>query len=61
VGVAQKQTGIYSVDSPGGWQIIGWTPLKLFDPGEKPPSLLVMGDRVRFKAITEKESSQWQQ
>lgn len=61
VGIAQKQTGIYSVDSPGGWQIIGWTPLKLFDPGEKPPSLLVMGDRVRFKAITEKESFQWQQ
>ena len=60
VGIAQKQTGIYSVDSPGGWQIIGWTPVVLFDPGAKPPSLLVMGDRVRFKAITAKEGAQWQ-
>jgi inhibitor of KinA len=60
VGVAQKQTGIYSVDSPGGWQIIGWTPVNLFDPGAKPPSLLMMGDRVRFKAITAEEGSQWQ-
>jgi KipI family sensor histidine kinase inhibitor len=61
VGIAQKQTGIYSVDSPGGWQIIGWTPVKLFDPGAKPPSFLMMGDRVRFKAITAQEGSQWQQ
>jgi KipI family sensor histidine kinase inhibitor len=60
VGIAQKQTGIYSVDSPGGWQIIGWTPVELFDPGAKPPSLLVMGDRVRFKAITAREGAQWQ-
>jgi KipI family sensor histidine kinase inhibitor len=59
VGIAQKQTGIYSVDSPGGWQIIGWTPVKLFDPLGQPPSLLMMGDRVRFQAITAKEASQW--
>ena len=52
VGIAQKQTGIYSVDSPGGWQIIGWTPVNLFDPQGQPPSLLMMGDRVRFKAIS---------
>jgi KipI family sensor histidine kinase inhibitor len=61
VGIAQKQTGIYSVDSPGGWQIIGWTPVNLFDPQGQPPSLLVMGDRVRFQAITAEEASQWQQ
>ncbi len=48
VGIAQKQSGIYSVDSPGGWQIIGWTPVHLFDPERTPPSLLVMGDRVKF-------------
>ena len=59
VGIAQKQTGIYSVDSPGGWQIIGWTPVKLFDPDGKPPSHLVMGDRVQFFAITEQEAAQW--
>lgn len=61
VGIAQKQTGIYSVDSPGGWQIIGWTPVNLFDPEKKPPSLLMMGDRVRFKAITAREGSQWRE
>jgi KipI family sensor histidine kinase inhibitor len=59
VGIAQKQTGIYPVDSPGGWQIIGWTPIKLFDPDEQPPSHLVMGDRVRFQAVTAQEADQW--
>jgi inhibitor of KinA len=60
VGIAQKQTGIYPVDSPGGWQIVGWTPAKLFDPNGQPPSHLVMGDRVQFYAITAKEAAQWQ-
>jgi KipI family sensor histidine kinase inhibitor len=48
VGIAGAQTGIYSVDSPGGWQLIGWTPLKLFDPARQPASLLAPGDLVRF-------------
>ncbi len=60
VGIAMQQTGIYSVDSPGGWQIIGWTPVNLFDPLAQPPSLLMMGDRVRFQAISVQEASQWQ-
>lgn len=60
VGIAQKQTGIYSVDSPGGWQIIGWTPVVLFDPRSNPPSLLVMGDRVEFFPISAEEADQWQ-
>jgi KipI family sensor histidine kinase inhibitor len=60
VGIAQKQSGIYSVDSPGGWQIIGWTPIHLFDPLRNPPSLLVMGDRVQFFTITAQEADQWQ-
>jgi KipI family sensor histidine kinase inhibitor len=38
VGIAQKQTGIYPVTSPGGWQIIGRTPIRLFDPQKNPPS-----------------------
>lgn len=61
VGIAQRQTGIYSVDSPGGWQIIGWTPVQLFDPRNNPPSLLVMGDRVEFFPITAEEADQWQE
>jgi inhibitor of KinA len=60
VGIAKQQTGIYSVDSPGGWQIIGWTPVNLFDPQARPPSVLMMGDRVRFQAISAQEASQWQ-
>ena len=48
VGIAGQQTGIYSVDSPGGWRLIGWTPLRLFDPTRQPPALLAPGDVVRF-------------
>ncbi len=51
VGIAQRQTGIYPVESPGGWQIIGWTPIELFDSGRPLPSLLEMGDRVKFEAV----------
>jgi len=60
VALAQAQTGIYPSQSPGGWQIIGRTPLTLFDPENRPPSLLEMGDRVRFFAITEEEMIRWQ-
>ncbi|MBW2709165.1 MAG: 5-oxoprolinase subunit PxpB [Deltaproteobacteria bacterium] len=60
VGLAQRQTGVYPTRSPGGWQIIGRTPLKLFDPLKNPPSLLEMGDRVRFFKISEEEMSHWQ-
>ncbi|WP_285009242.1 5-oxoprolinase subunit PxpB [Pedobacter faecalis] len=55
VGIAGKQTGIYSMDTPGGWQIIGRTPLRLFDPESKDPVLLKAGDRIRFFAIDEDE------
>jgi KipI family sensor histidine kinase inhibitor len=59
VGLAQRQTGIYPADSPGGWQIIGWTPIELFDPRRQPPSLLNMGDTVRFEAIRPEEVERW--
>ncbi len=55
VGIADVQTGIYSIDSPGGWQIIGKTPLKLFDVSNKKPFLLNAGDILRFMPITEEE------
>jgi inhibitor of KinA len=41
--------------SPGGWNLIGRTPLQLFDPVKDPPTLLCPGDRVRFRAITREE------
>lgn len=48
VAIAGSQTGIYSVDSPGGWRLIGWTPLKLFDPESDSPFLFSPGDEVKF-------------
>lgn len=52
VGIAGVQTGIYPVASPGGWQIIGRTPLRLFNREASPPVLLEPGDQVQFYAIT---------
>ncbi len=51
VGIAGSQTGIYPIDSPGGWQIIGRTPLKLFDMTSKSPFLLEAGNYIRFKTV----------
>ena len=48
---AQQQTGIYPVASPGGWRLIGRTPLRLFDPGAESPFLLAPGDLLRFVPI----------
>jgi len=61
VGIAQKQSGIYPVESPGGWQIIGRTPINLFDPQRQPPSILEMGDYVKFFPIAKEEMEKWQQ
>lgn len=55
VGIAGSQTGIYSIDSPGGWQLIGWTPVPLYDPDARIPILLKAGNYVRFEAITEEK------
>ena len=51
VAIAGSQTGIYPVDSPGGWHIIGHTPLKLFDPLSENPFLFAPGDKVKFVPI----------
>ena len=55
VGVAGRQTGIYPLDSPGGWQIIGRTPLPVYRPCSESPFLLSSGDRVRFYPISEEQ------
>lgn len=51
VGIAGMQTGVYPIESPGGWQIIGRTPLKLFSLEREQPSLLQTGDHIRFRPI----------
>jgi inhibitor of KinA len=55
VAIGGEQTGIYPLRSPGGWNVIGRTPLCLFDPAKDPPALLRAGDRVRFRATTGEE------
>jgi len=55
VGIAQAQTGIYPVESPGGWQLIGRTPVRLFDAERQPPVLVEAGDYVRFVPISHDE------
>lgn len=51
VGIAGTQTGVYPLDSPGGWQLIGRTPLRLFDPTSEKPILLQSGQQVRFESL----------
>lgn len=48
IGIAGRQTGIYAVESPGGWNLIGRTMLRLFDPAADPPARFRPGDRLRF-------------
>ncbi|SFI79573.1 5-oxoprolinase subunit PxpB [Thermoflavimicrobium dichotomicum] len=61
VGIAGSQTGVYPISTPGGWQIIGRTPLLLFHVDRNPPSLLQAGDRVRFRAMGEEEFYSWRE
>jgi len=55
IGLAGRQTGIYSLTSPGGWQIIGRTPLTIFNPSAEQPCLFEMGDSVEFYSISADE------
>lgn len=65
VAIAGVQTGVYPAATPGGWNLIGRTPVRLYDPGRREPFLLRPGDRVRFRAVAETEfaslaESTWQ-
>jgi len=55
VGIGGSQTGVYPLMSPGGWQLIGRTPLRLFDARRDPPAMLAAGDRVHFTSVTPDE------
>ena len=55
VGIAGEQTGVYPVDSPGGWQLIGRTPLKLYDADREKPVLLEAGQYIKFRSVTSEE------
>jgi inhibitor of KinA len=55
VGIANNQTGMYPIDSPGGWRLIGRTPVKLFDPSKEDPFLYAAGDMLKFVPISADE------
>ena len=55
VGIAGKQTGVYPIDSPGGWQLIGRTPVKMYDPNRETPILPQAGQYIKFYAIDKAE------
>lgn len=55
VGIAENQTGIYPMNSPGGWQIIGRTPIDIFNAKNDPPSLFQAGDQIKFYPISQSE------
>jgi len=55
VAIGGKQTGIYSIASPGGWRLIGRTPMLLFDPNREPPIFLEAGMWIRFRPIDKAE------
>lgn len=55
VGIAASQTGIYPLNSPGGWQLLGMTPVKTYDPERETPILVEAGDYIRFVPVTEEE------
>lgn len=60
VGIGGDQTGVYPVESPGGWNLIGRTPVPLFSPADSSPFLLKQGDLLRFEQITEEEYQEWE-
>ena len=59
VGIGGQQTGVYPLESPGGWNLIGRTPLRIFDIAREEQTLLATGDRVRFVPITLDQYERW--
>jgi KipI family sensor histidine kinase inhibitor len=60
VGIAGKQTAVYPFTTPGGWRLLGRTPLRLFQAGRKPMPLISIGDQVRFRPISRDEFLKWE-
>jgi inhibitor of KinA len=60
VGIAGSQTGVYPIATPGGWRLLGRTPVKMFQPDRAEMSLLAIGDRVRFVPISPEQFAKLQ-
>jgi inhibitor of KinA len=59
VAIADRLATVYTIDSPGGWHLMGWSPMLLFDPHRDQPGLLAAGDSVRFVPIEAREAMAW--
>ena len=59
IAIAGRQTGIYPAEVPGGWQVIGRTPMKMFDKTKEPCSLLNAGEIIQFRPITREAFNQY--
>jgi len=59
IGIGGEQTGIYSLASPGGWNIIGRTPLQIFDAKKQPPMNIKVGSEISYERITKQEFESW--
>jgi inhibitor of KinA len=59
VAIANKQTTIYTIDAPGGWHLLGWTPMEIFNPHREQPGLFLAGDYIQYMPITADEAERW--
>ncbi|KAB7667797.1 5-oxoprolinase subunit PxpB [Bacillus sp. B1-b2] len=59
VAIANRMTDIYTMESPGGWHLVGWTPMEIFDVTNHPPNVLLAGDFVKYEPITAEHAKSW--
>ncbi|GEN32574.1 MULTISPECIES: 5-oxoprolinase subunit PxpB [Aneurinibacillus] len=59
IAIANEQLGLYTIESPGGWNLVGWTPMETFNPYCEPPSLLMAGDYIQCVQISAEEADLW--
>ncbi|NJJ41943.1 5-oxoprolinase subunit PxpB [Paenibacillus apii] len=59
VSIAMNQTSLYTIESPGGWHLLGWTPMEIFNPYQERPCALVAGDYLQYVPISAGESERW--
>lgn len=59
IAIANEQIGLYTISSPGGWHIVGWSPMETFNPYHEPPSIINAGDYVHLVHISPEEAEAW--
>lgn len=59
VAIANRMTSIYTVESPGGWHLVGWTPMNIFDVTQNPPNFIGAGDYVKYEPISSEDAYKW--